>query len=48
VSKIVAIIEWAKADGIVQRTSTQDGMEWCDSRVEWYLSGPDLDTNKPV
>jgi effector-binding domain-containing protein len=39
----VAIIEWAKTNGIAWKTSTKDGVEWWDSRVEWYLSDPDTD-----
>jgi effector-binding domain-containing protein len=39
----VAIIEWAKENGIVWKTATKDGVEWWDSRVEWYLSDPDTD-----
>jgi effector-binding domain-containing protein len=33
-----AIIEWAKTNGIAWKTAISDGVEWWDSRVEWYLS----------
>jgi effector-binding domain-containing protein len=37
----VAIIEWAKATGVTWKTTQHDGVEWWDSRVEWYLTNPD-------
>jgi effector-binding domain-containing protein len=36
----VALIEWAKENGITWKTSQIDGVEWWASRVEWYLSDP--------
>jgi len=39
----VAIIEWAKTNGIGWKTSTIDGVEWWDSRVEWYFNDPATD-----
>ena len=36
----VAIIEWAKTNGVVWKTSTKKGAEWWVSRVEWYFSDP--------
>jgi len=44
----VAIIEWAQANGVAWKTSSIAGVEWWESRVEWYLTDPDLekDLNK--
>jgi effector-binding domain-containing protein len=39
----VALIEWAKANGVVWKTSSAEGKEWWDSRVEWYFSDPQTD-----
>jgi effector-binding domain-containing protein len=39
----VAIIEWAKENGIAWNVSNKAGVEWWDSRVEWYLSDPNAD-----
>jgi effector-binding domain-containing protein len=44
----VAMMEWAKANGIVWNTSSKNGMEWWNGRVERYLTDPtrDPDTKK--
>jgi effector-binding domain-containing protein len=36
----VAIIEWAKTNGVTWKTSTKKGVEGWASRVEWYFSDP--------
>lgn len=41
----VAIIEWAKQNGLVWETYSKEGVEWWSSRVEWYLSDPDTETD---
>jgi effector-binding domain-containing protein len=41
----VALIEWAQQEGVVWKTSEKDGKEWWASRVEWYLSDPDVVTD---
>lgn len=41
----VAIIEWAKENSIAWKTSHKNGMEWWDSRVEWYLSDPEIESD---
>jgi effector-binding domain-containing protein len=41
----VALVEWAQANKIVWKTSDKDGVEWWESRVEWYLTDPDLETD---
>jgi len=41
----VAIIEWAQETGVTWKTSKRDGVEWWDSRVEWYLTDPDLESD---
>lgn len=37
------LIEWVKENAAVWKISTIDGVEWWDSRVEWYLSDPDTE-----
>ena len=39
----VAIMEWAKANGIVWDIDDKDGAEWWKSRVEWYFNDPAVD-----
>ena len=39
----VAIMEWARENGIRWKTSILDGKEWWESRVEWYFSDPESD-----
>ena len=39
----VAIVEWAKANGIVWKLENKDGVEWWDARLEIYWSDPDID-----
>ena len=34
----VALLEWAKEFGIVWNTSSKNGDEWWNGRVEWYLT----------
>lgn len=36
----VALLDWAKDNGIVWNTSTKNGVEWWNGRVEWYLTDP--------
>jgi effector-binding domain-containing protein len=44
----VALLDWAKDNGIVWNTSTKNGVEWWNGRVEWYLTDPakEPDTKK--
>jgi effector-binding domain-containing protein len=44
----VAMMEWAKANGIVWNTSSKNGVEWWNGRVERYLVDParEPDTKK--
>jgi effector-binding domain-containing protein len=44
----VAMMEWAKANGMVWNTSSKNGVEWWNGRVEKYLTDParELDTKK--
>jgi effector-binding domain-containing protein len=44
----VAMMEWAKAKGVVWNTSSKNGVEWWNGRVERYLTDPvrELDTKK--
>ena len=39
----VALIGWAESNGVVWKTARVDGMEWWDSRVEWYFNDPASD-----
>ena len=39
----VVLIEWAIENGIVWKTENRDGVEWWDSRVEWYFNDPAVD-----
>lgn len=39
----VALVEWAKANGIIWKTSEVDGADWWAGRVEWYLSDPETE-----
>lgn len=39
----VAIVEWAKMNGVVWKQVHQDGVEWWDARLEIYLTDPDLE-----
>ena len=39
----VAMIEWAVENSIVWRTTSKAGVEWWDSRVEWYFNDPATD-----
>ena len=36
----VALLDWAKENGIVWNTATKNGVEWWNGRVEWYLTDP--------
>ncbi len=44
----VALLDWAKENGIVWNTATKNGVEWWNGRVEWYLTDParEADTKK--
>jgi effector-binding domain-containing protein len=37
----VALLDWAKENGIVWNTSINNGGEWWNGRVEWYLTDPE-------
>ena len=37
----VAIVEWARQNNVVWKTTHIDGVEWWDARLEIYLSDPD-------
>jgi effector-binding domain-containing protein len=39
----VAIIGWAMVNGVRWKTSMIDGVEWWESRLEWYFSNPAVD-----
>ena len=36
----VALIGWAKENGVGWNTSSKNGVEWWNGRVEWYLTDP--------
>jgi effector-binding domain-containing protein len=36
----VAMMDWAKDNGVVWNTITKNGVEWWNGRVEWYLTDP--------
>jgi len=36
----VVMIEWAAENGVVWATEPKAGVEWWDSRVEWYFNDP--------
>ncbi len=44
----VALLDWAKENGINWNTTTHNGVEWWNGRVEWYLTDParEADTKK--
>jgi effector-binding domain-containing protein len=44
----VALLEWAKENGITWDTTNQNGVERWNGRVEWYLTDParEADTKK--
>jgi len=44
----IAMMEWAKAKGVVWNTSSKSGVEWWNGRVERYLTDPrrEQDTKK--
>ena len=44
----VALLDWAKETGIVWNTTSKNGVEWWNGRVEWYLNDPaqEADTKK--
>lgn len=39
----VTMMEWANSNNIRWAIQGRDGVEWWDSRVEWYFSDPDVD-----
>jgi effector-binding domain-containing protein len=39
----VAIMEWAAKNGVKWKTATINGVEWWESRVEWYPNDPASD-----
>jgi effector-binding domain-containing protein len=41
----VALLEWAKENGIVWDTTTKNGVEWWNGRAEWYLTDPTREKN---
>ena len=43
-----ALMDWAKEKGVVWNTTTKNGGEWWNGRVEWYLTDPaqEKDVNK--
>jgi effector-binding domain-containing protein len=41
----VALLDWAKENGIVWNTSTKNGVEWWNGRAEWYLTDPARETD---
>ena len=41
----VAIIEWAKENHVVWKTSNVDGVEWWNARLEIYLTDPEKETD---
>ena len=41
----VAMMEWAKENGVTWNTTTRDGVEWWNGRVEWYLTDPKKEAN---
>jgi effector-binding domain-containing protein len=44
----VALLDWAKENGVAWDTSNNQGVEWWNGRVEWYLTDParEADTKK--
>jgi effector-binding domain-containing protein len=44
----VALLDWAKENGVVWNTSNKNGVEWWNGRAEWYLTDPahEKDTKK--
>jgi len=44
----VALLDWAKETGIAWNTTSRNGVEWWNGRVEWYLTDParEVDTKK--
>jgi len=44
----VALLDWAKENGVTWNTSNKNGVEWWNGRVEWYLTDPasEQDTKK--
>jgi len=41
----VALLDWAKENGIVWNTATKNGVEWWNGRAEWYLTDPAQETD---
>jgi effector-binding domain-containing protein len=41
----VAMMEWAKENGVNWNTNTRNGVEWWNGRVEWYLTDPKKETD---
>jgi effector-binding domain-containing protein len=41
----VALMDWAKENEIAWNTSTKNGVEWWNGRVEWYLTDPARETD---
>ena len=41
----VALLEWGKANNIAWSTSTKEGVEWWNGRVEFYLTDPEREKN---
>ena len=39
----VEMIEWAAENAIPWKIDTKAGVEWWDSRVEWYFNDPAVD-----
>ena len=36
----VALLDWARQNGVVWNTTTKNGVEWWNGRAEWYLTDP--------
>ncbi|MBI5294354.1 MAG: GyrI-like domain-containing protein [Chloroflexi bacterium] len=41
----VALLDWANENHVLWNTSTRNGAEWWNGRVEWYLTDPDLEAD---
>lgn len=38
-----ALVDWAVENGVKWATTQKEGVEWWQSRVEWYFSDPETD-----
>jgi effector-binding domain-containing protein len=39
----VALLEWARQNGLTWKTRTIDQVEWWEGRLEWYLTDPEAE-----